>query len=66
LMHALVRFANVAASNRFRTCDVHAPATAALGCTLSRRFQRRQSFAIYRSKKSRLTDLRHRKNVSFS
>jgi hypothetical protein len=34
LMHALVRFANVAASNSFRTCDLHAPAAAALGCTL--------------------------------
>ncbi len=33
LMHALVRFANVAASNSFRTCDLHAPAAAALGCT---------------------------------
>jgi len=35
LMHALVRFANVAASNSFRTSDLHAPAAAALGCTLS-------------------------------
>jgi hypothetical protein len=35
LMHALVRFANVAASNSFRTCDLHAPAAAALGCTLA-------------------------------
>jgi hypothetical protein len=35
LMHALVRFANLAASNSFRTCDLHAPAAAALGCTLS-------------------------------
>jgi hypothetical protein len=32
LMHALVRFANVAASNSFRTCDLRAPAAAALGC----------------------------------
>jgi len=36
LMHALVRFANVAASNSFRTCDLHAPAAAALGCPLSK------------------------------
>src|SRR5258708_20725101 len=35
LMHALVRFANVAASNSFRTSDLHAPAAAALACTLS-------------------------------
>jgi hypothetical protein len=35
LMHALVRFANVAAANSFRTCDLHAPAAAALGCTPS-------------------------------
>jgi hypothetical protein len=34
-MHALVCFANVAASNSFRTCDLHAPAAAALGCALS-------------------------------
>src|SRR6202008_2822312 len=36
LMHALVRFAHVAAGNSFRTCDLHAPTAEALGCTLSR------------------------------
>lgn len=35
LMHALVRFAHVAAGNTFRTCELHAPVAEALGCTLS-------------------------------
>jgi hypothetical protein len=35
LMHALVRFAHVAAGNSFRTCELHAPTAEALGCTLS-------------------------------
>jgi hypothetical protein len=35
-MHALVRFAHVAAANTFRTCQLHAPAAEALGYSLSR------------------------------
>ena len=35
LMHALVRFAHVAAGNTFRTCELQAPVAEALGCTLS-------------------------------
>ena len=35
LMHALVRFTHVAASNTFRTCELHAPTAEALGCPLS-------------------------------
>jgi DNA-binding transcriptional ArsR family regulator len=35
LMHALVRFAHVAAGNSFRTCDLHALTAEALGCSLS-------------------------------
>src|ERR1700758_3987996 len=35
LMHALVRFAHVAAGNSFRTCDLHALTAQALGCSLS-------------------------------
>jgi len=35
LMHALVRFANVAAANTFTTSELHAPAARALGYTLS-------------------------------
>src|SRR4029077_16801490 len=35
LMHALVRFANLAASNSFPTSDLHAPAAPPLGCPLS-------------------------------
>lgn len=35
LMHALVRFANVAAANSFTTSQLHAPAAEALGYTLS-------------------------------
>jgi len=35
LMHALVRFANVAAANTFTTSQLHAPAAQALGYTLS-------------------------------
>jgi len=35
LMHALVRFAHVAAGSTFRTCELHAPVAEALGCTLS-------------------------------
>ena len=35
LMHALVRFAHVAAGNSFRTCELHAPTAEALGYTLS-------------------------------
>jgi hypothetical protein len=34
-MHALVRFAHVAAGNTFRTCELHAPAAEALGYSLS-------------------------------
>ena len=34
LMHALVRFAHVAAGNSFSTCELHASTAAALGCTL--------------------------------
>jgi hypothetical protein len=33
LMHALVRFANIAAGGAFRTADLHGPAIEALGCT---------------------------------
>jgi len=35
LMHALVRFAHVAAGNTFRTCELHVPAAEALGYSLS-------------------------------
>jgi hypothetical protein len=35
LMHALVRFANIAAANTFTTSDLHAPTAEALGCALS-------------------------------
>ena len=35
LMHALVRFAHVAAGNSFRTCDLHALTAEALGCSLA-------------------------------
>ena len=35
LMHALVRFAHVAAANSFSTFELHASTAAALGCTLS-------------------------------
>jgi hypothetical protein len=35
LMHALVRFAHVAAANSFSTLELHASTAAALGCTLS-------------------------------
>jgi hypothetical protein len=35
LMHALVRFAHVAAGNSFTTSELHAPTAQALGCTLS-------------------------------
>lgn len=35
LMHALVRFANIAAGGTFRTTDLHGPAAEALGCALS-------------------------------
>ncbi len=35
LMHALVRFAHVAAGNSFRTCELHALTAEALGCPLS-------------------------------
>jgi hypothetical protein len=35
LMHALVRFAHVAAGNSFRTRELHASTAEALGCTLS-------------------------------
>ena len=34
-MHALVRFAHVAAGNSFRTCDLHALTAEALGCSLA-------------------------------
>jgi DNA-binding transcriptional ArsR family regulator len=34
-MHALVRFAHVAAGNSFRTCELHALTAEALGCSLS-------------------------------
>jgi hypothetical protein len=34
-MHALVRFAHVAAGNSFTTSELHAPTAQALGCTLS-------------------------------
>lgn len=35
LMHALVRFANIAAGNCFTTSELHAPTAEALGCSLS-------------------------------
>src|SRR5437016_13530741 len=35
LMHALVRFANIAAGGIFRTAELHSPTAEALGCTPS-------------------------------
>ncbi len=35
LMHALVRFANIATGETFQTADLYAPALEALGCSQS-------------------------------